>query len=33
MSSLRSRFPARVIVSKDLVLRPYQPLFIQRTQP
>ena len=27
--TIRPGYPVRVIVSKDLVLRPYQPLFIQ----
>jgi len=31
--TIRAGFPVRVIVSKDLVLRPYQPLFIQRSTP
>lgn len=31
--TIRPGFPVRVIVSKDLVLRPYQPLFIQRSAP
>lgn len=28
--TIRPGFPMRVMVSKDLVLRPYQPLFFQR---
>jgi type IV secretory pathway VirB10-like protein len=28
--TIRPGFPMRVLVSKDLVLRPYQPLFFQR---
>jgi len=31
--TIRAGYPVRVIVSKDLVLRPYQPLFVQRTVP
>jgi type IV secretion system protein VirB10 len=31
--TIRAGYPVRVIVSKDLVLRPYQPLFVQRTTP
>ena len=31
--TIRPGYPVRVIVSKDLVLRPYQPLFIQRSAP
>ena len=29
--TIRPGFPVRVIVNKDLVLRPYQPLFFERT--
>ena len=28
--TIRPGFPMRVMVSRDLVLRPYQPLFFQR---
>jgi type IV secretory pathway VirB10-like protein len=28
--TIRPGFPMRVMVSKDLVLQPYQPLFFQR---
>ena len=28
--TIRPGFPIRVIVNKDLILRPYQPLFFQR---
>lgn len=28
--TVRPGFPVNVMVKKDLVLRPYQPLFIQR---
>ena len=28
--TIRPGFPMRVMVNKDLVLRPYQPLFFQR---
>jgi type IV secretion system protein VirB10 len=31
--TIRPGYPVRIIVSKDLVLRPYQPLFIERSQP
>lgn len=31
--TIRAGHPVRVIVSRDLVLRPYQPLFIQRSEP
>lgn len=31
--TIRPGFPVRVIVSRDLVLRPYQPLFISRSPP
>lgn len=31
--SIRQGFPLRVLVSRDLVLRPYQPLFIETTSP
>lgn len=31
--TIRAGYPVRVIVSKDLVLRPYQPLFIQMSEP
>src|SRR5262249_35300791 len=29
--TIRPGFPVRVIVNKDLVLRPYQPLFFERS--
>jgi type IV secretory pathway VirB10-like protein len=29
--TIRPGFPVRVIVNKDLILRPYQPLFFERT--
>ncbi len=29
--TIRAGFPLRVIVNKDLVLRPYQPLFFERS--
>lgn len=29
--TIRAGFPVRVIVNKDLVLRPYQPLFFERS--
>ena len=28
--TIRPGFPMRVMVNKDLILRPYQPLFFQR---
>jgi len=28
--TIRPGFPVRVMVNKDLILRPYQPLFFQR---
>jgi type IV secretory pathway VirB10-like protein len=31
--TIRPGFPVRVIVNKDLVLRPYQPLFFERLKP
>jgi len=31
--TVRPGFPMRVMVNKDLVLRPYQPLFFQRSSP
>jgi type IV secretion system protein TrbI len=31
--TIRPGFPVRVIVNKDLVLRPYQPLFFERSLP
>jgi type IV secretion system protein VirB10 len=31
--TIRPGYPVRVIVSRDLVLRPYQPLFVQRSEP
>ena len=31
--TIRPGFPVRVIVNKDLVLRPYQPLIFERTAP
>ena len=31
--TIRPGFPMRVMVSKDLVLRPYQPLFFVRGVP
>jgi type IV secretion system protein VirB10 len=31
--TVRPGYPVKVIVSKDLVLRPYQPLFIERSAP
>ena len=31
--TIRPGFPVRVIVNKDLVLRPYQPLFFDRSTP
>jgi type IV secretion system protein VirB10 len=31
--AIRPGFPVRVIVNKDLVLRPYQPLFFERSKP
>lgn len=31
--TIRPGFPMRVMVNKDLVLRPYQPLFFQRGAP
>ena len=31
--TIRPGFPVRVIVNKDLVLRPYQPLFFERSSP
>lgn len=31
--TIRAGYRVRVIVSRDLVLRPYQPLFIERSQP
>jgi type IV secretion system protein VirB10 len=31
--TIRPGFPVRVIVNKDLVLRPYQPLFFERSKP
>ena len=31
--TIRPGFPVRVIVSRDLVLRPYQPLFFDRSAP
>lgn len=31
--TIRPGYPVRVIVSKDLILRPYEPLFIQRSAP
>src|SRR4030095_596410 len=31
--TIRPGFPVRVIVSRDLVLRPYQPLFIECSAP
>ncbi|RRH90357.1 TrbI/VirB10 family protein [Variovorax beijingensis] len=31
--TIRPGFPMRVMVSKDLILRPYQPLFFQRKAP
>jgi type IV secretion system protein VirB10 len=31
--TIRAGYPVRVIVSRDLVLRPYQPLFVQRSEP
>jgi type IV secretion system protein TrbI len=31
--TVRPGFPVRVIVNKDLVLRPYQPLFFERKTP
>jgi type IV secretory pathway VirB10-like protein len=30
--TIRPGFPVRVIVNKDLVLRPYQPLFFEKTE-
>jgi type IV secretion system protein VirB10 len=31
--TIRAGYPLRVIVSKDIVLRPYQPLFIDQSTP
>jgi type IV secretion system protein VirB10 len=31
--TIRPGFPVRVIVNKDLMLRPYQPLFFERSKP
>jgi len=31
--TIRAGYPLRVIVSKDLVLHPYQPLFIDQRTP
>ena len=31
--TIRAGYPLRVIVSKDIVLRPYQPLFIDHSTP
>lgn len=31
--TIRPGFPVRVIVNKDLILRPYQPLFFDRSSP
>lgn len=31
--TIRAGYPVRVIVSRDLALRPYQPLFVKRSEP
>jgi type IV secretion system protein VirB10 len=31
--TIRPGFPVRVIVNKDLVLRPYQPLSFEKSKP
>jgi type IV secretion system protein VirB10 len=31
--TIRPGFPVNVIVNRDLVLRPYQPLFFERSSP
>jgi type IV secretion system protein VirB10 len=31
--TIRAGYPLRVIVSKDIVLQPYQPLFIDHSTP